>query len=785
MFDSRLTKSGTSRMGLAILTVLITLLVSPFASAQTIPGLTAPAETESTSEDPAAEQQPLEALLEVLRDDTARQELIEELEAQLQAPAEQPVPTIEDDVNTFGGRIADFTKSMTESAAESVDGFVDQIQQAPALFTALGDADYRVIGELTIDLALLVLVTYGVFFLARYLTENFRNVLKLRSARSGVLAALLATVFLLVSNLIMVVVAWAAGQIMAVTFLSTAGRIAFHHSLFLNAFLLVEVIHAFVRAILSPGRPQLRLVALPNEQAIALTRWARITVSILAFVQLLIVPVFDRYVSISAGEAISVVGYLIVLALLVNLTLRLRQPVGQWLLHLTSDDPGGVLHFIARFWHLPVLVYLIILFAVVVIWPEAVLLGMLAATGKIIIAIIIGAIVGTIISRIIMAGIRLPEGVSSKVPLLEQRLNSFVPRALTVLRILVVIIVAGYVLDAIGVFSVAGWLESELGGRITAAIITVAVILFVAFAIWLTVSSWVDYRLQPAAGHSVTSRERTLLILLRNAITVAIIVFTLMFCLAEIGINIAPLLASAGVIGLAIGFGAQKLVQDIITGIFMQLEGAIDVGDVVEIGGISGSVERLTIRSAGLRDLNGVYHLVPFSSVDTVSNYMRGFAYALCDMGVAYRENVDDVKQAMFDAYDLLMEDPDVAPNLVDRQPEWMGLDRFDDSAVILRLRIKTLPGQQWGVGRAYNAVLKRIFDERDIEIPFPHQTVYFGVDKAGKAPPMHVIEDGEAPGASGKTPPKRKRQRRATPSAQTPGLPDNDRDDDDGDAPR
>jgi small conductance mechanosensitive channel len=272
---------------------------------------------------------------------------------------------------------------------------------------------------------------------------------------------------------------------------------------------------------------------------------------------------------------------------------------------------------------------------------------------------------------------------------------------------------------------------------------------------------------------------------------VIIIAVTAMFVLAELGINIAPLLASAGVVGLAIGFGAQKLIQDVITGIFIQLEGAIDVGDVVTVGGTSGVVERLTIRSVALRDLQGVYHIVPFSSVDMVSNYMRGFAYVVSEMSVAYRENVDEVKKAIYDAFEKLKELPEIRASILDEELEWMGLDRFGASEVVLRSRIKTLPGKQWETGRAFNAEIKKIFDERDIEIPFPHQTVYFGVDKKGEAPPMHVVNTGPPPKSAKPAPARPASSRRAPAKStaakkgaprkrvrrggSTPDMPDND----------
>lgn len=253
---------------------------------------------------------------------------------------------------------------------------------------------------------------------------------------------------------------------------------------------------------------------------------------------------------------------------------------------------------------------------------------------------------------------------------------------------------------------------------------------------------WVDYRLNSEIGSAPTSREITLLTLLRNAATIALMVIILMFVLAELGVDIAPLIASAGVLGLAIGFGAQKMVQDIITGIFIQFENAINVGDVVTLGGTTGTVEKLTIRSVTLRDLHAVVHVIPFSSVDMVSNYVRDYSYFVADVGIAYRENVNDGKDAMVDAFEELRaseEGENITGDL-----EWFGVQSLGDSAVVLRARIKTVPGTQWATGRAYNEICKRIMDERGIEIPFPHQTIYFGEDKDGTATHLRLDRNAD-----------------------------------------
>ena len=210
-----------------------------------------------------------------------------------------------------------------------------------------------------------------------------------------------------------------------------------------------------------------------------------------------------------------------------------------------------------------------------------------------------------------------------------------------------------------------------------------------------------------------------------------------MLALAQIGVNIAPLLAGAGVLGLAIGFDAQKLVQDIITGVFIQLENIMNEGDVVNLGGVGGVVEKLTIRSVSIRSLDGTLHLIPFSSVDTVSNMVKGFSYHVAEIGVAYRENIAEVKEAMQEAFDLLMQ-TEWSEKIIDKL-DMQGITAFGDSAITVRARIKTVAGGHWGTGRAYNEFIKEVFDRRGIEIPFPHVTLYMGADKSGKAPPLRL----------------------------------------------
>jgi small conductance mechanosensitive channel len=212
-----------------------------------------------------------------------------------------------------------------------------------------------------------------------------------------------------------------------------------------------------------------------------------------------------------------------------------------------------------------------------------------------------------------------------------------------------------------------------------------------------------------------------------------------MLVLSEIGISIAPILASAGVVGLAIGFGAQSLVKDYFTGFFLLLENQIHQGDVVEIAGLGGLVEEVTLRHIRLRDYEGSVHYVPNSAITTVTNRSRDYAYALVDIGIAYREDVEAVFGVIRRVAAEIRADADLGPLILD-DVDLAGIEAWGESAVTIRFRIKVWPLQQWTVRRAFLLRLKKSFDQLGIEIPFPHLTVYAGQARDGSAPPFYFV---------------------------------------------
>src|SRR3954447_225683 len=243
---------------------------------------------------------------------------------------------------------------------------------------------------------------------------------------------------------------------------------------------------------------------------------------------------------------------------------------------------------------------------------------------------------------------------------------------------------------------------------------------------------------QPGALTVSEQRTRTLVGLLRSVGRVIIVMIFLFMLMSAVGLDLGPLLAGAGVVGLAISFGAQSLVKDVISGLFILIENQFAVGDVVRIEGVSGAVETMTLRMVALRDVHGVLHIVPNGQITKVSNLTRTWARVVLDVGVAYKEDTDHVSAVMREVGRELWEEPDWRPLLVE-PAEVPGIEKFDTGSVTIRMTAKTLPLKQWDVARELRRRLKRRFAEENIEVPVAAQTLLWD----GGEPPPHAHSVG------------------------------------------
>ncbi len=235
-------------------------------------------------------------------------------------------------------------------------------------------------------------------------------------------------------------------------------------------------------------------------------------------------------------------------------------------------------------------------------------------------------------------------------------------------------------------------------------------------------------------------RVETIMSLIASFLRIVVWGIILMLILRNVGIDIGPLLAGAGIAGLAVGFGAQELVRDFISGIFILLENRIRDGDVAIINGVGGLVEEVGLRTVVLRDLSGVVHVFQNGKIDTLSNMTKEWSAMVFDIGVAYKEDTDEVSRVMARVAEALRSDPEYSEKILEPL-EIMGVENFADSAVVVRARFKTKPLHQWAVGREYRRRLKKAFDEQGIEIPFPHTTLYWGAE----TDPLRVVSQEAA----------------------------------------
>jgi len=332
------------------------------------------------------------------------------------------------------------------------------------------------------------------------------------------------------------------------------------------------------------------------------------------------------------------------------------------------------------------------------------------------------------------------ELIKARFPTLEEKTDRYLKVFRTVTRVIIVIIGLFVLAQAWGV-PVAALVTSTAGSlaiaRILAIVLTVGMVMVIMGGSQI-VSDWL---LEEKEGKQVSQHRKTLTPLINTSVKVAAGFVGGVVILGRLGVNVAPILAGAGILGLGVGLGAQSLVKDFINGLFILFQDMIAVGDWAVLGDKSGLVEAISLRAVRLRDLSGNVHIIPNSAIDSVTNMTKGFSRCILDVGVAYREDVDQVMDILREIGEEMSNDSQYGPDILEPL-EVFGLQKFDDSAVVVRARVTTKPMKQWAIGREFNRRIKKVFDARGIEIPFPHQTVYMGQPKQGQAPPLEVHID-------------------------------------------
>ncbi len=492
-----------------------------------------------------------------------------------------------------------------------------------------------------------------------------------------------------------------------------------------NAYLVCRLILELLRFLLAPGAPTLRLVLVSNTHAGWIVAWVRLVLFTAAF----------GYAAISIFEILGLtrVGMMVLVrlvALAVHLEVammvwRSRRVVGRW---LAGDPQMSGLFALARrrfasVWHYFALFYILALW---ICWAG----GVRHAFGLLLrlVLVTIGVAIG---GRLAWSGsLRLLEHLfpdtapaSSRRATFYARARAYNPLIRIVLQVIIVVGCVIVVLQGWGLGTIPWLLHDKISHSLIDAFFAILVTIAVALTIWETAMALLHGRIQhfSDAGESRrAARLTTLLPMLQAVIGVPIALVAGLVCLSKIGVNAAPLLAGAGVVGIAIGFGSQKLVQDIITGLFLLLEDAVQVGDVVNLAGMQGTVERLSIRTIRLRGSDGSMNIIPFSAVTTVTNLTRDFGFAQISIQVGYEEDLPRVYAILDDIAKEMRAEPRWGAMIRD-DLQIFGLDQFGASALVITGQIRTGPGQHWAVRREFNARVKQRFEAEHIDIPYAY----------------------------------------------------------------
>lgn len=725
-----------------------------------------------TQETPPADQPSaaeVDQLITTLEDPARRDALLVQLKA-LKA-AQQPAQ-----VESVGSRVLDTLSNRIDRFSQQVAAAGRAIIDTPHalrwLNRQVSDPALRAEwGLLGLHLAVIIGSGYAARLAVTWLLSRPRRVLG-GQAPTGVLGRLVVLLALLILELLpMAAFALAGFGLLSGTSAPPAVRLA--SLIILNASLIVQGVLVGARAILSPARPGLRLIRVGDETAQYLLIWVR---------RITIIGVYGYFL----GQAMRVLGLpptphaawlklvgLLVTALVIVLILQNRGALAQLLRGRPAPDGDGealrallagevgedepapppvnrrhaalslVLQRLADVWHVLAILYI---GAVYLIWALEIaggfdfVLRATLVTGAI---LVVSRLLGEGLDRLADRGLKVPDDIKAAYPGLEERANRYLPFLRRIAQSLLAAFTLLLLLQAWGADALS-WLGTDLGQRVATSTVTILIVLAVALLIWEMANGAILRYLHATDDRGMamvrSARMRTLLPLLRNALTIVLVTLAGLVVLAEMGVNIAPLLAGAGVIGLAVGFGAQTLVKDVITGLFILIEDTIAVGDVVTVAGLSGGVEAMSIRSLRLRGYDGAVHTVPFSSVGTVTNSTKEFSFYVLNVTVDYGVDTDQVVAVLEELGTQMQADPGLGENILG-PVEIAGVDAFQDSAVLIKGRIKTRPGQQWRVGREFNRRMKKRFDADGITIPFPQQVLHINAGAA--ANPFQGGADG------------------------------------------
>ena len=732
-----------------LLLLLLFCLASPLAAY----GQAAPAAANTAK--PALTPAQAQAVLDVLNDDKKRADFTTVLESMVQgtaavAPAKAAVVA----ADSVGAQLVVEGSQWAAQLGNQFEATAEAVGDVPLLWrwlvsTASDPAARARIADVLWKLGVILVVARAVEWGARRLLARARGFLDARAPadepipsddpdlsahqaqvahRRGasvawrMLRRLPFVLAALLLDLVPVAVFAAVGHAMLTTPLGAATNTRLVVLAVVDAYVICRVTMCITRIFVSPANHRLRLIQCDDYWALYTERWVRriSAVAVFGFAAAEVGLLFGLYRS--AHEVFIKLVALAVHIMLVVVVLQSRHAVAHRLRarKTRTGVVASLQNHLAANWHFIAIFYIVALWLVAAAEIQngyhRLLYFFVVTTGTLIVARLIGIVLVGALDR----SVRIGADTSAQYPGLEQRLLNYYPFARAAL-IGVLSVATGLTLLEVWGYSPVEWFTGgQLGERLLSALITSAITVLVAVVVWEAANAGVESKvasLTQAAQTARAARLRTLLPMLRTGLLVTILIIAGLIVLSQVGVNIAPLLAGAGVLGVAIGFGSQTLVRDLITGLFLLLENTMQVGDVVTLAGLSGTVEYLSIRTIRLRALDGAVHIIPFSSVSTVTNQTRDFAYALMDLPIGLNEEPDRVAALLVGVAKAMRAEPRWE-DAITADLEVLGVYAFNDTSWTMRVRMRTTPSQRWAVNREFNRRVKYCFDENAVQSP-------------------------------------------------------------------
>jgi moderate conductance mechanosensitive channel len=674
----------------------------------------------------------LERLMHTLQDNAAREKLVGDLRALIavQRGAEQKQPP----ATAVFGQLSQEIDALSGEILAGVAIVIDAPRLVVWTREQMADASARRLwGEATLNLGLIFGLAGLAEWIVRLIISRLLPHLPVRRRDRQLIRAVF-TLLGLVLGLLPILTFAGTAYVALSMLLAPFSRTWITLSALVNATVRVRLLLCVVRSMLLSADAGAVFVPIDAETRNYLYIWVR-RFTLWSFFGYA-VPEAAWWLGIPGALyalMLNIVG-LVLAVLAVIFLLQNRAAIGTWISGATASASGWsrVRRSLGEIWHFLAICYIVGIYLIYALRIQGGFFYVLRATVLSLIIIIAARLLVRFVQGLSRRGFAISPPLKAQFPTLEQRANRYIPILSGLISIVVYVFAALTLLQAWNVATFA-WFGSDLARRMTGSLLSIGIVLIIALASWEISASAIERYLSAIDGGDTPRRTRirTLLPLLRTVLLCVIVVMTVLIVLSHIGIDIAPLLAGAGVVGVAIGFGSQALVKDVITGLFILLDDQIAVGDIVDVGkDHAGVVEAITIRTIRLRDLAGTVHTVPFSEVTSVKNLTRNFAYAVARIAVSYREDIDRVVEILRRVSDELMADEALRPWILEPF-DYQGVDALDASSVVLLVRIRTMPSKQWVVGRAFNRLVKIAFERHGIASRDPTEIVIAGTPAA------------------------------------------------------